>query len=296
MTGELAVARSISAELAFAGEAELGEGPVWDPVTKTLIWLDLLGEKVHRSDPSSGLTTTVAVERTVGAVALRAAGGLVAAVAGGFAGINDLGQLDTLVHLETDMPHNRMNDGKCAPDGSFWAGTMDRDGSPGAGTLYRLGPDLQVSVLLTGLTVSNGLGWAPDGTAIYFIDTPDARIDKLNQSGPDTWTRTPWVSIDPSLGSPDGLTVDAEGNVWVAMCFGGRVLCYSPAGELRATVEVPAKVTTSVAFGGDELDLLFITTGRTTLSETEKLSQPTAGSVFVAVTSTVGLPPAVFGG
>jgi sugar lactone lactonase YvrE len=296
MTGGLAVARSISAELAFAGEAELGEGPVWDPVTGTLIWLDLLGEKVHRSDPSSGLTTTVAVERTVGAVAPRAAGGLVAAVAGGFAGLDELGRLDMLVQLEADKPHNRMNDGKCGPDGSFWAGTMDRDGRPGAGTLYRLGPDLEVSVLLTGLAVSNGLGWAPGGTAIYFIDTPDARIDKLNQSGSDTWTRTPWVSIDPALGSPDGLTVDAEGNVWVAMCFGGRVLCYSPDGELRATVEVPVKVTTSVTFGGDELDLLFITTGWTSLSEEEKQSQPRAGSVFVAFTSTVGLPPDVFGG
>jgi sugar lactone lactonase YvrE len=292
----VAVARSISAELAFADEAELGEGPVWDPGTRTLIWLDLLGEKVHRSDPSSGLTTTVAVERTVGAVAPRAAGGLVAAVAGGFAALDDLGRLEMLVHLEADKPHNRMNDGKCAPDGSFWAGTMDRDERPGAGTLYRLAPDLQVSALLTGLTVSNGLGWAPNGTAIYFIDTVDARIDKLSQSGSDTWARTPWISIDRSLGSPDGLAVDAEGNVWVAMCFGGRVLGYSPAGDLLATVEVPATLTTSVAFGGDQLDLLFITTGWTTLGEQERRSQPRAGSVFVASTSTVGLPPAVFSG
>ena len=179
---------NISAELAFAGTAELGEGPVWDVVTGSLIWLDLLGECVHRSDLSSGLTRTVGVERTVGAVAPRASGGLVAAVAGGFAGLDEQGRLDMLVQLEADKPHNRMNDGKCAPDGSFWAGTMDRDARPGAGTLYRLAPDLQVSVLFTGLTVSNGLGWAEDGSAAYFVDTADARIDKLIQSESDTWT------------------------------------------------------------------------------------------------------------
>lgn len=288
--------RSISAELAFPGEAELGEGPVWDVETGSLIWLDLLGERVHRSDPSSGLTTTFGVERTVGAVAPRSSGGLVAAVAGGFAGLDEQGRLEMLVELEADKPHNRMNDGKCAPDGSFWAGTMDRDGRAGAGTLYRLAPDLQVSVLLSGLAVSNGLGWAEDGSAIYFVDSADARVDKLIQSGADTWTCAPWVPIDPSLGSPDGLAVDAEGNVWVAMCFGGRVLGYSPDGELRACIEVPATVTTSVAFGGEGLDQLFITTGRTGLSEEELKRQPRAGSVFVAATSTVGLPPAAFSG
>ncbi|MGO9583150.1 MAG: SMP-30/gluconolactonase/LRE family protein [Acidimicrobiales bacterium] len=288
--------RSISVELAFAGEAELGEGPVWDAASGTLLWLDVLADRVHRSDPSSGITATLELERTPGALAPRSSGGLVAAVAGGFAALDEQGRLDMLVHLETDKPGNRMNDGKCAPDGSFWAGTMDRDGRPGAGTLYRLAPDLQVSVLLTDLTVSNGLGWAPDGSGVYFVDTADARIDVLSQSGSGSWTRTPLVPIDPSLGSPDGLTVDAEGNIWVAMCFGGRVLCYAPDGELRAYVEVPATVTTSVAFGGDDLDQLFITTGRTTLSEEQLRSQPRAGSVFVASTSTVGVLPAAFGG
>ncbi len=288
--------RNISAELVFAGQAELGEGPVWDVASGTLVWLDVLANRVHRSDLSSGQTSTLEVERTVGAAVPRSAGGLVAAVAGGFGVLDEQGRLDMLVDLEADKPHNRMNDGKCAPDGSFWAGTMDRDGRPGAGTLYRLAPDLALSVLLTDLTVSNGLGWIPDGSGVYFVDTADARIDVLRPSGPGTWTRTPFIPIDSSLGSPDGLTVDAEGNIWVAMCFGGRVLCYSPAGELRASVEVPASITTSVAFGGDQLDLLFITTGRTTLTADELTSQPHAGSVFVARTSTVGVAPALFAG
>lgn len=118
----------------------------------------------------------------------------------------------------------------------------------------------------------------------------------MTQSGLDIRTRTPSVENDPSFGSPDGLAVDAEGNVWVAMCFDGHVLCYLPDGELNASIEVPATVTTSVAFGGDQLDLLFITTARTSLSEEELKSQPAQARFLVAATSTLGLPPAAFSG
>jgi sugar lactone lactonase YvrE len=286
----------ISAELAFAAQAELGEGPVWDVRTGTLIWVDLLGHRLHRSDLSSGTTSTLEIDRTVGAVVPRSAGGLVAAVPGGFAAVGEDGDMEMLVRLEQDKPNNRMNDGKCAPDGSFWAGTMDRDALPGAGCLYRLAPDLDVSVVLKDLTVSNGLGWSPDGSLVYFIDTADARVDVLRLSSSGTWVREPFVRIDASLGSPDGLTVDAAGNLWVAMCFGGRVLSYSPRAELRAIVDVPATLATSVTFGGDDLDLLFVTTGRAGLSEEELGAQPHAGSVFVARTGSVGLAPALFAG
>jgi sugar lactone lactonase YvrE len=259
-----------------------------------LIWIDLLGDCVKHSDLSSGTTTTLKLAKTPGAVATRAAGGLVAAVAGGFAAIDDDGRLEMLAELEHDRPTNRMNDGKCAPDGSFWAGTMDRDARAGAGSLYRLDPSLQVSRILTGLTVSNGLGWSPDGGVMYFIDTADASVDLLRQGAAGVWTRTPLVHVDPSIGSVDGLTVDAEGNIWVAVCFGGCVLCYSPDGQLVANVSVPAKLTTSVAFGGDDLELLFITTGRTGLGADDLRRFPHSGSVFVAVPGSVGLPPSDF--
>jgi len=297
MTAPLAH-RGIAAniEVAVEADSELGEGPVWDAASGSLLWIDILADLVHRSDLSTGVTTTIEADCTVGAVAPRAAGGLVAAVPGGFAALGADGRTQLLATLEADLPANRMNDGKCAPDGSFWAGTMDRSSRPRAGSLYRLAPDLSVSVVLTGLTVSNGIGWSPDGTICYFVDTADQCIDTLRPAASGGWSRTPFVRIDRALGVPDGLTVDADGNVWVAMCFGGCVLCYAPDASLLGTVTVPAELTTSVAFGGAGLDLLLITTGRTGLGPDQLRAQPHAGSVFAARPGVTGLPSPPFGG
>jgi sugar lactone lactonase YvrE len=269
-------------ELVVEAESALGEGPVWDAADQSLLWVDILADLVHRSDLGSGRTTTVRADRTVSAVAPRASGGLIAAVPGGFGALRPDGVVDMLAAVEQDRPANRMNDGKIAPDGSFWAGTMDRSAEPGAGSLYRMGADHTVSVVLSGLTVSNGIGWSPDGAVCYFVDTADQGIDALRSDKSGTWTRTPFVRIDRALGVPDGLTVDAEGNVWVAMCFGGRVLCYAPDATLLGAITVPAQLTTSVAFGGADLDLLLITTGRTGLTDDQLKDEPHAGSVFAA--------------
>jgi uncharacterized repeat protein (TIGR03803 family) len=293
MTSEL----SLEVEVAVEAEALLGEGPIWDPSTSTLLWVDILGDKVHRSDLVTGATATIEVDRTVGAVAPRRDGGLVAAVPGGFAALGADGTLQLLAAVDQDRPENRMNDGKCAPDGSFWGGTMDRGAAPGAGSLYRLGTDLEVSTLLTALTVSNGLGWSPDGGTVYFVDTADQRVDRLRPlGGGGGYERTPFVAIDRSLGVPDGLTVDAEGNVWVAMCFGGVVLCYAPSGDELARLPVPAALTTSVAFGGADLDLLFVTTGRADRTEEQLKGEPHAGSVFVTRPGPAGQRPVPFAG
>ena len=220
-----------TADVVVEADSVLGEGPVWDAADGTLLWIDILADRVHRSDLGRGATTTIQADRTVGAIAPRADGGLIAAVPGGFGSLGADGTVRMLATLEADRPANRMNDGKVAPDGSFWAGTMDRSAEPGAGSLYRLAPDLSVSVVLTGLTVSNGIGWSPDGALCYFVDTADQGIDVVREEDSGVWSRTPFVRIDRALGVPDGLTVDAAGNVWVAMCFGGRVLCYAPDGS-----------------------------------------------------------------
>jgi sugar lactone lactonase YvrE len=271
-----------TADVVVEADSVLGEGPVWDAADGTLLWIDILADRVHRSDLSGGGTMTIQADRTVGAIAPRADGGLIAAVPGGFGSLGADGTVRLLATLEADRPANRMNDGKVAPDGSFWAGTMDRSAEPGAGSLYRLAPDLSVSLVLTGLTVSNGIGWSPDGALCYFVDTADQGIDVVREEDSGVWSRTPFVRIDRALGVPDGLTVDAAGNVWVAMCFGGRVLCYAPDGSLIGTVTVPAQLTTSVAFGGADLDLLLITTGRTGLTDEQLSREPHAGSVFAA--------------
>ena len=286
----------VTADVVVEADSVLGEGPVWDAADGTLLWIDILADRVHRSDLSGGGTMTIQADRTVGAIAPRADGGLIAAVPGGFGSLGADGTVRLLATLEADRPANRMNDGKVAPDGSFWAGTMDRSAEPGAGSLYRLAPDLSVSVVLTGLTVSNGIGWSPDGALCYFVDTADQGIDVVREEGSGVWSRTPFVRIDRALGVPDGLTVDAAGNVWVAMCFGGRVLCYAPDGTLIATVTVPAQLTTSVAFGGPDLDLLLITTGRTGLTDEQLSRERHAGSVFAARPGVTGQVSPPFAG
>jgi sugar lactone lactonase YvrE len=285
-----------TADVVVEADSVLGEGPVWDAADGTLLWVDILADRVHRSDLGTDETNTIQADRTVGAIAPRADGGLIAAVPGGFGSLRPDGTVRMLATLESDRPANRMNDGKVAPDGSFWAGTMDRSAKPGAGSLYRLAPDLSVGVVLSGLTVSNGLGWSPDGVLCYFVDTADQGIDVLRQEDSGAWSRTPFVRIDRALGVPDGLTVDAAGNVWVAMCFGGRVLCYAPDARLIATVTVPAELTTSVAFGGADLDVLLITTGRTGLTDDQLSQQPHAGSVFAARLGVTGQVSPPFAG
>lgn len=288
--------RAIEVEVAIPATAELGEGPAWDAHTATLLWVDLLADLVHRSDPTSGTTETIAPGVTVGAVVSRTGGGLVAAVPGGFRRLDGHGLGEWIAQVETDRPGNRMNDGKCAPDGSFWAGTMARDNTPGAGTLYRLEPDGGVRPILCGLTVSNGLGWATEGDRMYFIDTVTQGVDIVEPAPGSGWRRQEFVRIPRTAGVPDGLCVDAEGNVWVAMCFGGQVLCFAPSGEHIATVRVPAELTTSVCFGGPELDRLYITTGRVGLSAEQLAAQPHAGSVFVCDPGVPGSPTFAYAG
>lgn len=283
-------------DIALDFAAQLGEGPCWDPTRGELLWVDLLRDEIHRSDVGAGTTTTTAVDRTVGAAVLGHDGRVLAAVPGGFADVADDGVVSMIAPVD-EPAGNRMNDGKCAPDGSFWAGSMARDNAAGAGTLYRLDPDHSVSTMLGDLTVSNGIGWSPDGDIVYFVDTPTQRIDRFRLDGPTRITdRTSFFEVDAGRGMPDGLCVDAEGNVWVALCFGGVVLCVSPEGREIAEIRVPAELTTSVAFGGDGLDVLFITTGRTGLGAQQLQKQPHAGSVFACRPGVAGQPAAVYMG
>lgn len=270
---------TLKAGVAFPARAELGEGPVWDEKRASLWWLDLSRETLHRSDQGTGRTESIQLDRMVGSIGLRVAGGLIAAIPGGFGALAETGEITPWVLPEVHLPRNRMNDGKVAPDGTFWAGSTSRDGQSGAGGLYRLRPDRTVETVLTGLGIANGIGWHPDGRRIYFVDTATQALDLVTADGTGGWTRTTIARIDRDLGVPDGLAVDADGNAWVAMCFGGRVRCYSPDGVLCEEVRLPASLTTSVAFGGPDLSLMFVTTGR---ADPDHLSaEPDSGSVFV---------------
>jgi len=190
-----------------------------------------------------------------------------------------------------------MNDGKCDPRGRFLAGTMGIDGLPGQGTLYSLSPNRKVSVLLSGVSISNGLDWDVDGSTMYYIDSSTQRIDAFDYDldAGVLGNRRAVVEIPSRQGLPDGLAVDAEGRLWVALFRGSCVRCYEPGGRLIMEVPMPVSKVTSLAFGGDKYDLLFITTANEGLGTFQRRKQPLAGSVFVCRPGVVGRPPNRFG-
>ncbi len=275
----------MQAELVLDARCGLGEGPVWDEREGRLLWVDILAGRVHLWSAGTGVVETMEAGEPAGAVALRERGGLVLALAGGFALADRFGEaVRPLASYEGAGPGIRMNDGKCDPAGRFWAGTMALDFRKGAGSLYRLDPDGRVTRMLDGVTISNGLDWTDDGARMYYIDSPKRTIDVFDfdlEAGVMANRRT-LVEIPEEAGVPDGMTLDAEGRIWVALWGGGAVRCYTPEGRLEAVIEVPASQTTSCCFGGDGFETLFITSARDGLDEGRLDREPLAGGVFAA--------------
>ena len=286
-------------ELVLDARAELGEGPRWDARAQRLLWVDIMRGRVHAFRPGHAACRSVDVGRPVGALAGTADGGIVLAVAGGFARLDwDSGQVRMLAAVEADRPQNRMNDGACDPAGRFWAGTMALDEGPGAGALYRLDPDGTVRTMLTGVSISNGIDWSLDGRRMYYVDSPTRRIDVFDldgQSGGIT-NRRPFATIPAEAGIPDGLTVDADGFVWLALWGGAALRRYAPDGTLERTVPLPVSHPTSCAFGGAALDELYVTSARRPLSVEERKREPEAGSLLRLRPGVKGRPANLFGG
>jgi len=276
--------RRLVAELLVDAGAALGEGPVWDPQGACLWWVDIDRGHVHRTDPVTLGDMVIDVGQPVGAVALRGRGGLVAAVRDGFGAVDvDRGTFELHAPVESSVHDARMNDGKADPAGRFWAGTMALDVAPGRGTLYRLDPDWTVTPMLPGLTISNGLDWTDDADVMYLIDSPTGRIDRLafDIERGTIADRRPAFAIPPGMGDPDGMTLDAEGYLWVALWDGWAVARFAPDGRLDTVVDVPAQQVSCPTFGGRGLDGLFITTARGGLDAEAMARQPHAGGVFV---------------
>lgn len=280
--------------------AVLGEGPSWDPVTGDLLWVDILGRRVHRFGVARGSEgPSLVTDGHVGAVVPRRNGGLVLALARAFALLEPGASAPaTTIPVEADRPGNRLNDGKCDPAGRFWAGTMAYAATPGAGSLYRLDPDLSVTMMLESVTCSNGLGWSPDGRTMYFIDTGTGGVDAFafDLATGEIADRRRIIDIPSHDGLPDGMTVDAEGGLWVALWGGGAVRRYLPDGTLERIVELPCRLVTSCTFGGELLDELFITTASVGLTPEELDAQPGAGGLFSYRSGLTGLPATPFAG
>lgn len=269
-----------------------GEGPVWSWRWGGLRWVDMLAGDVLSLE-GEGAVNRRHVGSVVAALRPRRLGGAVIGVERGFALEGPDGALTHLGELWTDN-QMRMNEGGCDPDGRFYCGSMAYDQRRGAGALYRLDPDGSVSVVLREVTVSNGLEWSPDGSLAYYNDSPTQRIAVFDYDGKAGLTgRRPFVEIPAEAGRPDGLTVDAQGGVWVALYGGGAVRRYTPGGVLDEVVEVPARKVTACTFGGPHLDQLFITTSR---EGVEPGRDPLAGSLFRAAVGVAGMPVREFAG
>jgi sugar lactone lactonase YvrE len=270
--------------------AGLGEGPVWADGEQSLYWLDIPADRLHRM-AADGQLTSWAVGQPAGAVVPRASGGLVLAARDGFLAMDQAsGALTSLAAVEQDRPENRMNDGACDRAGRFFAGTMADDERPGAGALYRLDPDLTVTTLLTGTGISNGIGWSPDERLMYYADSLTYQVDIFDYD-PATGAiggRRRFAAVGQGDVMPDGLTVDANGEVWVAVWGGGALLRLDPGGRIRETIEVPAANVTSCVFGGPDLDRLYITTAAG--------EGAGAGALFVAEPGVTGQPSHPFRG
>ncbi|MCE6993400.1 SMP-30/gluconolactonase/LRE family protein [Saccharothrix sp. S26] len=281
----------VSIEVAVRAEAELGEAPTWDHASGTLLWVDVLGSEVHRYSPSRDDDAVLDVPQHVGAAKPRTRGGLVLNLRDGVALIDRDGAKTWLVYWARDGV--RGNDAAVDPAGRLWAGTMRYDEDPG-GWLARVEPSGDAKVVLDEVGVSNGIGWSPDASLMYYVDSAQRRIDVLDydrESGEAT-NRRPLAEVPRGL--PDGLTVDSSGAVWVALWGGAALHRYTPDGRLDREVELPVGQPTACCFGGADFTDLYVTTARVGLGE--GASSELAGSVLVLPGVGEGLPSTAFAG
>jgi sugar lactone lactonase YvrE len=287
--------RGVTPELVCDANAICGEGPCWDAERSRLLWVDIDAGLLHAFDPVNGDNATRNIGSFVSAVIPRQAGGLVLARQGGvFALDEENGDLELLAPIDADDALLRTNDAKCDPAGRLWVGTMALDERVGAGSLFCLdGSGKAPRLVLPDVTISNGLGWSPDGATMYYIDTPLGRIDMFDFDAAtgEIENRRTFATVTPP-GHPDGLCVDAEGRLWVALWGGAAVNRYAPNGELELVIRLPADQVTSCCFGGEDLGDLYITTAARGHGGVNRPSP--AGGLFRVRAEARGLPQELF--
>jgi sugar lactone lactonase YvrE len=291
------MATELEAELVLDAHATLGEGPVWDAVAGVLWWVDIEGRRIHRFDPAASADTSFETAAMVGAVALRKGGGLMAALADGVWTVDPETGAASLFAGLGEPPDVRSNESKCDPAGRFLVGTMAFDYLP-IGSLYSVEADGSVHRLLDSLSIANGMAWTADGGTLYYIDSPLRRVDAFDYdlatgaiSG-----RRPYLTFDDRVAKPDGMSIDAEGGLWIAFWDAAEIRRYGPDGAPDVVVHVPATQVTSAVLGGPDLRDLFITSARTGLSADALAQQPHAGGLFHVRVQVPGVLPDRFAG
>lgn len=285
----------------WRGGALLGEGPVWSAAEQALYFVDVKARFVHRVKTDTMESTTWSSPYEIGCIAPRAESGWICAHQRGLAFLNlslrgKVG-LDPIAAPEAHIPGNRFNDGKCDAYGRFWAGTMDDTEKTANGTFYCLKPDKTISAMDAGYGVTNGPAFSLDGRTVYTNDSP-RRVTyafDLRDDGALANKRI-WREHDKAGGYPDGMTTDAEGCLWIAFWGGARVARFGPSGEQIREIKIPAKQPTSVAFGGQRMDRLYVTSASIGLSAEDKAAHPGSGGVFAILPGVAGIEAHKFAG
>lgn len=281
-----------AAEQFSAPIAGLGEGAYWDDRTGRFMMVDLLRGDILTLD-DDGAETRIHVDTLVTVLRPRAAGGFVAGVERGIRFLTDDLQPtgDPVTAFETDGI--RMNDGGCDPQGRLYLGSMAYTEETGAGTLYRFDADGTVTPVLAPVTISNGIQWSADGSLVFYNDTPMGRVAVFDFDA-DSGTlhdQREFVTLPDGVGSPDGMAIDAEDGLWVALWGGSAVHRYDAAGKLSEVIELPASKVTCPTFGGPDRRTLYVTTASLDVPD-----EPAAGAVFRAEVGVTGAVPYAFAG
>lgn len=281
-------------------KASLGECPVWSAEENALYWVDILAPALHRLDPATGATRTWEMPHSIGSFGLREGGGAIVALRNGFHLFDfETGGLTPVANPEPDMAGNRLNDGKVAPDGSFWAGTMDEETmSKRTGSLYRVAPDGAVRRMLDGLIVSNGLAWSADGRTLFHSDSKGKLICAYDHEPGTGDLSNRRVIAEPSeeVGRPDGAATDMEGFYWSAGISAGVLNRWSPDGRLDRQVPMPCAAPTMPCFGGPDMRTIYVTSLRHNVAEDRLGAFPLSGGIFALRVDVPGVPVPKFKG
>lgn len=276
-------------EIALKADCDLGEGPIWDKVNNRIFWVNIMQGEIHWLYPATGKHSYCKTDQLIGTIAVMENGGIIAAVQNGFATIDlKTGAVKSITEIEAELKNNRFNDGKCDTSGRFWAGTMNMVSVLNQAALYMLGTDLSIANKIQNVSIANGLAWSPDDKLFYFVDTPTNQVMAYDYEAETGNIKNGRVVIDRTSkkGYADGMTIDTEGMLWIALWDGWKVERWNPqTGKLIGIIELPVSLVTSCTFGGPDMRDLYITSARIGLTADALIDQPLAGSLFVVKNS-----------
>lgn len=293
------VKKPIEATLLYEIPSQLGEGAFWNYKTQEFYWIDIEGKQLHIYNPAKTHNRSFPTPSRIGTVVPQNDSIAIVALEDGIYTMNtNTGSVSLLSDVESEMTINRFNDGKCDPNGNLWVGSMNLKQEAATGSVYKVSENGESIKMIDSVTISNGIVWTGDASTMYYIDTPTGKIQAFDY---DTETATisnerTAVIVDPKDGFPDGMTIDENDNLWVGLWNGNAVGNYNPkTGELIQKISVPAHNVTACAFGGEQLDKLYITTASIDMTPEEKEQYPLAGLLFIADVGVKGVPGNLFG-